>query len=183
MPLNEGDIVAISTILDPADVRLTEQDDALCLVYQDKRSSDLSVVQCFPETDPGLWVSLRNTEGSEIGLISDLGELDVESRRIVDRRLRERYHIPEITRITRVERGPEGAQCFVDTEEGEYVILVRSEGDADTRSFPRVVLTDGPSGRRYRISDYTSLDRSSQALARQHLSIARRGGRGGRHYR
>ena len=175
--------MSISTSLDPAEIRITEQDNVLCLDYQENRTDDLSVVQCFPESDPGLWISLRNSEGSEIGLIPDLGKIDVESRRILDRRLREKYHVPEITKIARVERGPEGTRCIVDTDEGEYAILVRGEGDTNTRNFPRIVLTDGPSGRRYRISDYTELDRSSQALARQHLSIGRRGGRGGRGFR
>ena len=173
----------ISTVLDPANLSITEENDTLSLAHQGGQVSDLSVVQCFPESDPGLWISLRNTGGSEVGLIPDLEKLDVGSQRILQRRLREKYHVPEITKIFKVERGPEGARCIVDTDEGEVAILIRGESDTDTRTFPRVVLTDGPSGRRYQIPDYTSLDRFSQGLARQHLSIGRRGGRGSRGYR
>lgn len=166
-----------SMILDPAHLRLIDVDDALCLVNHEVRISDLSAVQCFPESDPGLWISLRTPDGNEVGLIPSLHELDPDSRLVLERRLRDRYHVPEITAIVRVDRGPEGIQCTIDTDEGEYVLLIRSESDTDTRNFPRVVLTDGPSSRRFRIPGYTTLDRTSQTLARQHLSIGRRGGR------
>ena len=66
--------MSISKILDPAEIRISKQDDVLSLIYQENRTDDLSVVQCFPESNPGLWISLRNSDGSEIGLIPDLGK-------------------------------------------------------------------------------------------------------------
>ncbi len=166
-----------NTILDPAVLTISQDSNVICLQHQNVTVSGVSIVQCFPESNSGLWISLRDARGSEIGLIPDLAELDGDSRRVIGRLMREKYHVPEITRIVSVDRRPEGARCLVDTEEGEYELLIRGDGDADTRAFPRVVLTDGDSARRYAIPDFTTLDRSSQALARQHLSIARRGGR------
>ena len=57
----------ISTVLDPANLRITEENDTLSLAHQGGQVSDLSVVQCFPESDPGLWISLRNTGARKLG--------------------------------------------------------------------------------------------------------------------
>ena len=166
--------------LDPKRVtRSRNPDDTLWFNQGDQPVQIAQIVRCFPFTSPHIWISLRDLDGAEIGLLNTLDGLEPASRRLIEEILKARYYIPKIHRITAVESGSGGATWAVETEDGPAQFRILGDRGVDTSTFPRVLLTDGATRQRFEISDYTALDRPSQVLARSHLPISTRGGRRG----
>lgn len=168
-------------LLDPTTIQIQQTDHNITLTMGDKTETIDQVVLCFPFSTPTQWISLRKADGTELGLLKTVDDLPEASRHIVEKRLKDRYHIPTIVRVVHIEMGSQGTQWQVETEEGETTFSIRGERSINTGEFPKIILTDASTRQRYAIVDYTKLDRSSQQMARANLPISSRGrGRGGR---
>ena len=74
--------------------------------------------QCFPWSDPGRHVSLRDGGDEEVALIEDPASLAPESRRALERTLAEADFVLEVTRVLDVEEEVEIRQWTVETRHG-----------------------------------------------------------------
>jgi hypothetical protein len=68
-------------------------------VEEDRSYLKVSVLRAFPLSEPDRFLSVRDGDNKEVGLIVNPEELDVENRRLVDQELDRRYFAPIITRI------------------------------------------------------------------------------------
>jgi hypothetical protein len=121
-------------------------------------------VHCaFPLSHPEEYISLRDGQGHEIGLIRSLHDLDAESRAVAEEEIERRYFLPEITAVQSLTGRFGIREWQVETDRGPRTFMVRGRSENVVQMPPhRVVVTD-VLGNRYKIPDTTKLDRRSQA--------------------
>jgi hypothetical protein len=75
--------------------------------------------QCFPWSEPGRHISLRDDGDDELALVEDPPSLAPESRRALERALAEAGFVLEVTRVLDVEEEVEIRQWTVETKHGK----------------------------------------------------------------
>lgn len=76
------------------------------------------VQRCFPWSEPGRFLSLRDADDREVALVANLDELDESSRRAVEEALVEAGFVLEVTAIEEVEEEVEIRRWKVRTRQG-----------------------------------------------------------------
>ena len=167
--------------LGPQTLQIQKDADRTLLLAQNGHQIEVDeIICCFPETSPQIWISLRTERGNELGLLPSLDGLKPDVREHIETILKERYPIPTIFQIRKIESISGGSHWQVETEEGPKQFQIRSDRGVDLNAFPQMFFTDSTTRKRFRIPDYNTLDRTSKALLRGRLNIGRREG-GGRH--
>jgi len=69
----------------------------------EERYGPVRALRCLPLTQPGKFISLEDDEGNEIGIISDLADLDRDSRKAVEDDLELFYLKARVEAIRKVE--------------------------------------------------------------------------------
>ena len=166
----------------PQAIDIRRNGDGLLLFADGEEQAIDRVVLCFPFSTPDQWISLRDRDGTELGLLPTLDGLNTQARKLIETHLKNRYDIPKIQTILNIESSKEGGTVWdIDTDAGPMSFTIR--GDQNLNAFPEIVFTDAITRKRYKISDYTKLDRASQKTARAYLPMGSRhysGRRGGR---
>ena len=161
--------------LDPHTVEIRQNGDVLLLVTNDQEKAVDHLVRCFPFSTPERWISLRDKEGTELGLLPTLDGLNKPSRTLIETYLKDRYYIPLIQSIREIESSKQGGTIWhVNTQDGPTSFTVRGDRSLNLSAFPEVVFTDATTRKRYKILDFTKLDRISQKIARVHLPMGSR---------
>ena len=75
--------------------------------------------QCFPWSEPGRHISLRDDGDEEVALVDDPATLAPESRRALERALAEAGFVLEVTRVLEIEEEVEIRQWTVETKHGK----------------------------------------------------------------
>jgi hypothetical protein len=75
--------------------------------------------QCFPWSEPGRHVSLRDDGDEEVALVEDPAALPPESRRALERALAEAGFVLEVTQVLAIEEEVEIRQWTVETKHGK----------------------------------------------------------------
>lgn len=163
-------------LLLPDAIDIRENGEGLLLVHNGREMPIDQVVRCFPFSTPDQWLSLRNADGDELGLLESLDGLAPDARLRLETRLKDRYHMPVIAHIDRIENGDRGTVWHVHTEDGPETFTLRGDRGIDFSAFPRIYLTDGQTRRRFVIPDFTALPGADQKRARAHLPMGFRGG-------
>lgn len=123
----------------------------------------LSVVRCFPWTDPDRFLSLRDKDGKEVAFVADPTELDPDSRRALEQARDESSFVFEIQKVLRVARDIELRVWEVETTSG------RRSFQTELEMWPEA-LPDGGSlvrditGDLYRLPPAATLDLASRKL-------------------
>lgn len=119
--------------------------------------------QCFPWSEPGRHVSLRDDEDEEVALVEDPATLAPESRRALERAVAEAGFVLDVTRVVDVEEEVEIRQWTVDTRHG------RRSFQTHLDDWPRVLPMGGllirdVAGDLYRLPAPETLDARSREL-------------------
>jgi len=128
--------------------------DAACPVW---------VRRCFPWSEPGRFLSLRDDAEQEFALVRDPADLDAESRRVLEAALVAAGFVFEITRVTAIAEEVEIRHWRVETRQGTRAFQTRLD------DWPRLLPHGGllirdVAGDLYHIGDPVSLDAKSRAL-------------------
>jgi hypothetical protein len=152
-------------VLDPNRVRLFRTPEGVPrAVLEDELCCLHAKVMCsFPLSQPYVYVSLRDASNRELGLIENLRDLDRASRQIAEEEIERRYFLPEITAVYRLEGHFGTYDWEVETDRGRRSFLVRGRSEKIVYMPPRRVVITDVLGNRYQVTDYTKLDRRSQA--------------------
>ncbi len=171
----------------PETIDIRQNGGSLILCANGEERNIDHIVRCFPFSTPDQWISLRDRDGTELGLLPTLDGLNAQSRTRIEEHLRDRYDIPKIQTILNIESNKEGGTNWdIDTNAGPMNFTLRGDQNLNLNAFPEIVFTDAITRKRYKIPDYTKLDRASQKTARAYLPMSsrhysgRRGGRGRR---
>src|SRR5687768_13830268 len=119
--------------------------------------------QCFPWSEPGRHISLRNDADEEIALVDDPPSLAPESRRALEHALAEAGFVLEVTRVLDVEEEVEIRQWTVETKHGKRSFQTHLD------DWPRVLpmgalLIRDVAGDLYRLPAPQTLDARSREL-------------------
>lgn len=117
----------------------------------------------FPVSETNRYISLRDEESNEIGIIEDIKHLPQESRKVLVEELQKRYFMPKITKINALEGQFGITQWMVETSQGDVQFSMRSRYDIVRLENGRVLIKDAD-GNRYEIENYNKLDPNSIAL-------------------
>lgn len=142
-------------------VELERRIDGQLWAQTGDREVPVKVHRCFPWSEPGRFVSLRDAEEEEVALVRDPGELDARSRAALEDALAEAGFVLQVTRIHAVEDEVEIRVWRVETRQGPRSFQTRRD------DWPRKVSDSGflihdVSGDLYHVRDTGALDRESR---------------------
>ena len=157
--------------LEPRDVKLSRSPGgAVRLTLGDRVCyRRVTVRRVRPLSDPDRYIALWADNEVEIGIISDVGEVDETGAEIVREELARRYSTPIIHRILRVQERFGVQHWTVDSSHGRLTFYVRGLHQNVTPRPPRRLLITDVRGNRYDIPDYAELDARSYAQIQRHL--------------
>ncbi len=121
------------------------------------------VRRCFPWSDPGRFLSLRDDAEHEFALVRDPADLGAESRGVLEAALVAAGFVFEITRVIAIEEEVEIRHWQVETRQGTRAFQTRLD------DWPRLLPHGGllirdVAGDLYHISDPARFDGKSRAL-------------------
>ena len=125
-------------------------------------------VRAFPFSAPDQWISLCDDSGHEVLCLTDVAELDHETRDQLAAELARREFIPRILRILDVVEGGVASQWLVKTDRGETSFELPSEDNIRRMGSDGALLIDSH-GIRYRITSVPQLDAHSRRVLRRYL--------------
>ena len=153
-------------IFDPARIRLY-RDDFEDLVLEQGEGDvhrGVQVLRGFPLSAENRFISVRDGEENELGIIRDMAELDAENRRVLEEELKRVYFIPHITHVNQLEERFHIPRWDVETDRGPRVFEIRSgRNDVRVLGKGRILIRDAD-GNQYEIPDYRRLDPASRNL-------------------
>ncbi len=130
---------------------------------------NVSVLRSFPLSHPDRYLSIRDGEGNEIGVLADPTPLDDDSRKLVMNELERRYLVPVVRSVISVKEWFGTVEWCVDTNRGKRTFTTRNLRENTVQPSPGRYLLSDVDGNRFDIKDLSALDRKSQSLLIQHL--------------
>ena len=156
--------------LDTAKLRFLAHGPLLRLTIEDDRSFlRVVIVRSFPLSEPSRYLSVRDGEGKEVGLIVDPAQLRSEDRALVQCELDRRYLVPAVTRIVSARERFGTVEWTMETDRGVVRFTTRNLRENVQRPGPGRIILNDVDGNRYDIVDVDRLTRSSQDLLFRHL--------------
>lgn len=152
--------------LDPKRLRFVQEEDGSITleIEGEGRFEHVILRRAFPLTNPNRYISVRDREDREIGMIKDLRELRPESRRVVEAELERRYFVPVIKRVLALRERGGIVEWEVETDKGPRKFITHGIHDSvKNLGLRRLMITD-VDGNRYEIPDWAELDPKSIAL-------------------
>jgi hypothetical protein len=92
-----------------------------------RESRTVRVTRCFPWSEPGRLVSLRDDDDEEFAWVRDPGDLDPASRRAFEAALAEAGFVLEVTRVLECEEEVEIRRWSVETRQGPRAFQTRRD--------------------------------------------------------
>ena len=119
--------------------------------------------QCFPWSEPGCHLSLRDEDDEEIALVEDPALLDAESRRALESALADAGFVLDVVQVLDVEEEVEIRQWTVETRHGRRTFQTHLD------DWPRVLPKGGllirdVAGDLYRLGAPATMDSRSREL-------------------
>lgn len=108
----------------------------------EERYGPVHVFRCLPLTQPDRYISLQEEEGAEIGILPQLGELDGESRRLLEEELDLYYLKARVQGIEKVENRNGLLAWYLVTDRGKKTVFIRDRQHIRPLGDGRVILTD-----------------------------------------
>jgi hypothetical protein len=157
-------------LLDPRKLGFSRSGARLRLTIADDCSYlGVTLLPAFPLSDPWRYISLRDADNKEIGIIADARELDDESGRIVAADLERRYIVPVILRVLAVKERFGTLEWAVATDRGARRFTTRNLRENVVQPAPNRYLITDADGNRYDVRDVTALNGASQAWLMRHI--------------
>ena len=159
------------TYLVPSEVELRRRKESLFLDVKigGEWVENVRLVRAFPLSHTAAYISIRDEENKEYGIIEQLDALDVQSRDLAHEELDRRYFTPAITRIKSLKNDASMWWFDVETTRGPSDFYVRNWRDNAHELTPGRWQITSVDGGRYEILNLDELDERSQVLIEQLL--------------
>lgn len=118
--------------------------------------------RAFPFDSPDDYISVKDTEGTEIGIIKHLSELDADSRAAIEGELSVKYYAPVIVKIKSLKERSGFSYWQTECENGSEDFTVKDTYRSITKleGGKRLIISD-IDGVRREVRDVTALDAGS----------------------
>jgi hypothetical protein len=136
----------------------------LGLGIEGKEYNKVSLHRAFPFTFGDDYLSVKDKDGTEIGLIEHLQNWPKQTVMLLKQELERRYFVPIIERITQVTEEFGYSYWEVVTDRGPHRFTVTGLQDNITLVPPVKVLIIDVDGTRYEIPNYQALDSKSRKI-------------------
>lgn len=113
--------------------------------------------RCFPHSMPDEWISVRDVEGNELGMIQKLTDFNERVQELLQEQIRLRYFAPEILKIIDVKEEFGNVYWDVETSAGACRFTSGNGGWAIVRINEFQVLVIDIDGNRFEIPDLRKL--------------------------
>ena len=148
---------------DAEELSLRTAGDGRLVAIVDGDAIPVRLRQCFPWSEPGRQLSLRDDEDLEVVLVEDPSALREESRRALDIALADAGFVLEVVRVVSIEEEVEIRQWTVETAHGRRAFQTHLD------NWPRALPTGGllirdVAGDLYRLVAPQAMDRRSREL-------------------
>lgn len=134
------------------------------LEYDGRVWERVQVIRLFPFTEPDKYISLRTVDerSKEIGVIADLAQVSVETRKLLEEQLNLHYFTPIIEKIIDIKDEYGYAYFHVMTDRGECRFTINMGANAVVRlTDSRLLITDLDENR-FEIPDVFKLSQKEQ---------------------
>ena len=132
-------------------------------VLIDDRCVPVRLRQCFPWSEPGLHLSLRDDQDREVAIVDDPADLDSESRAALEQALEAAGFVLEVTRVLDIEEEVEIRQWTVETRQGRRSFQTHLDDWPRTLPNGGILIRD-VAGDLYRLSAPKEMDKKSRGL-------------------
>ena len=127
------------------------------------RTRPVVVRRCFPWSEPGRYISLRDEDQNEVALVKDVSDLAPASRNALELAMAEAGFVFEVTRVKEVEEEVEIRHWQVETRQGTRSFQTRLD------DWPRALPGGGflirdVAGDLYRLPEPEQMDKVSREL-------------------
>ena len=150
-------------LLDPRALRIRR--DAFNRLHLEigieERYSPVRVLRCLPLTRPGEFIAVQDEEGTELGIIASVAELEPESRKAVEEELELYYLKARVLKIHHVEARNGLITWELETDRGPRKVHVRDRQHIRPLPDGRTMLTDIHEAR-FDIPQAAELDEASR---------------------
>ena len=137
--------------------------DGQLVVMVDGAPVPVRLRQCFPWSEPGLHLSLRDDQDREVAIVDDPAQLDAESRNAIEQALAEAGFVLEVTRVLDIDEEVEIRQWTVETRQGPRSF--QTHLDDWPRGLPNGgILIRDVAGDLYRLAAPSQMDKKSREL-------------------
>ena len=120
----------------------------------------INAYRTFPLSDADRYLSLRDADGTEIGILESLTDLAPDQAALLRAELERRYFTPAIEQVRSVKEEFGYSYWLVDTDAGPRRFTVQSGKNNVTVVAERRLLIVDVDGNRFSVDEYTRLDRS-----------------------
>ncbi len=124
--------------------------------FRGKTCERIAVHRCFPFTQPDDFLSIRDEEGNELGIIHHLSDLSKEDQELLTRQMALRYFLPKIQKVNSVKDEYGYSYWDVVTDKGACRFTCSNHNAVAKLSETRLVIED-IHGNRYEIEDIYKL--------------------------
>lgn len=123
---------------------------------------EVLLYRAFPLSRQDEYISVRDREGLEIGIIAGLSELDDISRKEVEKELKLRYLLPQVQQIVSIKQHSGMWVWHLQTSLGPIKLTMRNLHEHVQPIARKRLLLSDMDGNRCEIHDYTALDPQSR---------------------
>ncbi len=134
------------------------------LKFGDNDYKRVSLIKAFPFSNTYNYISVRDKEQKEIGIIQDVNLFSEEIINLFNEELERRYYLPVIEKIYSIKDEFGYSYWHVLTHLGEKKFVIRRDYNNFINIKNNMILIIDVDGNRYEISDYTKLDKKSYKL-------------------
>lgn len=118
--------------------------------------------QAWPLSQPQRYLSLQDSRGEEIVMVSRIEELEPQSRAVAEEELRRRYLTSRVTGVQNIRSEFGVTYWHVQSDRGERDFVVQSLSESCVWVSDRHVLIVDVDGNRFEIPDTSTLDEASR---------------------
>lgn len=136
----------------------------LGLALGEAKYDRVTLLRAFPFSYVDSFVSVRDKEEKEIGIIRDINDFPEETIQLFKEEMDRRYFLPMIEKIHAITEEFGYSYWHVATNVGEKNFICRRDSSSFVSMKGKMILVVDVDGNRYEISDYTKLDGKSYRL-------------------
>jgi len=130
--------------------------------------TDVKLTRYFPWSMPDAYVSIRTEQGREVAALTDLEELDPDSRETLESELRDKVFNPKLLRVLEYRHEFGISYIKAETDRGQVTFQFRGRHDIRLLSPTRALIRDVDSNT-YELPDLNRLDPTSQRYLQRYF--------------